>query len=94
MIDAILQCGCPNCFPQWEEMQELCLLHLQAALSKLLHTPSTQHTEHLLHVPGSDSLFPTLEEASELLNLALYRRSLVQLGAEVLGRGGVGGLDE
>lgn len=56
--------------------------------------PSTQHTGHLLHVPGSDRLFPTLEEASELLNLALYRRSLVQPGAEVLGRDGVGGLDE
>lgn len=56
--------------------------------------PSTQNTEHLLHVPGSDRLFPTLEEASELLNLALYRTSLVQPEAEVLGRGGVGGLDE
>lgn len=56
--------------------------------------PSTQHIEHLLHVPGSVRLFPALEEASELLNLALHRRSLVQPGAEVLGRGGTGGLDE
>lgn len=56
--------------------------------------PSTQHTEHLLHVPGSDRLFSTLEGASELLTLALDRGSLVQPGAEVLGRGGVGGLVE